>query len=426
MKEGPAVAQHHVIVIGSGVAGTAAAIAAASLTASVVILDGGSGASSLATGAIDHVFWEACREAPAPALSDGATAVLAALAAYVVPPASCSLVTTAGVVRRADGHDAGLLDVAPSGAGAFAVVECSRPGWNARELARSWGDRYVPLETSPLRYTDESRLPDADFAARHDDADRVGWLAERLRLALARANARWAGVVLPPMLGIDRSQAEALSRRVGLACGEAVGTPGGPAGLRFERARDRALAGVGATKVMTRAKALAASDEMWRVSTEDGQTLSARSVVVATGGLIGGGLAYAPSEALLATALPSRADPPMRLTLDAPLLLGAHGRKLDTAGSLFGFAPESLAEPFSSQSLLETVGVLAQRMERAVLVELAPRGLFAAGEVVADAPRTWLGALSQGAQAGALAARAALAMAEATRGKAAATPATLL
>ena len=36
-----------------------------------------------------------------------------------------------------------------------------------------------------------------------------------------------------------------LSRLVGVPCGEATGMPGGPAGLRFERARDRALAAAG-------------------------------------------------------------------------------------------------------------------------------------------------------------------------------------
>jgi glycerol-3-phosphate dehydrogenase subunit B len=266
-----------------------------------------------------------------------------------------------------------------------------------------------------LRHTDESRLPDVELAARHDDPNRLGWLAERIKEALARANGRYIAIVLPPMLGVDRACADVLSQRVGLPCGEAVGSPGGPAGLRFERARDRALSSVGALRVAGRASTIEARGEIWRVTTEDGEVLSAYAVVVATGGLIGGGMAYAPSEAILATALPSHVSPAMRLTLNAPLTIGARGRLLDTPGSLFGFAPESLARPFSRDSLLETAGVLVPGPEAGATG--SPPGLFAAGDIVADTPRTWLGALSQGARAGAWAAHVALSRAETVSGE---------
>jgi hypothetical protein len=179
-------------------------------------------------------------------------------------------------------------------------------------------------------------------------------------------------------------------------CGEAVASPGGPAGLRFERARDRALASVGAVRIVSRASTVEPAGGVWRVTTDDGLGFAAHAVVVATGGLIGGGLEYAPSEATLATALPALARPPMRLTLTAPLKLGALGRPLDTPGSLFGFAPESLARPFARDALVERAGVLTPP---------APEGLFAAGDIVADGPRTWLGALSEGVRMGTLAAR---------------------
>jgi glycerol-3-phosphate dehydrogenase subunit B len=411
----------HVIVIGSGIAGTAAGIAAATIAPSVIVLEGGTGASTLATGAIDHAFWQDHRpEARVNALSESAKAVLNALSGYVVPATGCAIVTMAGMVRRADGHDASLLDVARLNGDPVAVVQSSRPGWNAGELAFSWGKGYRALETSLLRHTDESLLPDVDLAARHDDANRVGWLAERLREALARAEARWAGVVLPPILGLERACADVLSQRVGLPCGEAVASPGGPAGLRFERARDRALSSAGVVKVAGRAREVEARGEAWRVTTEDGQILDAYAVVVATGGLIGGGMAYAPSEAILATALPSHVSPPIRLSLNAPLMLGARGRPLDTPGSLFGFAPESLARPFSRDALVETVGVLAGTDGGGPSGIGSPPGLFAAGDIVADVPRTWLGALAQGAQAGTWAAHVALSRAETASGATAA------
>ncbi len=403
----------HVVVIGSGVAGAAAGIAAATKVPSVVVLDGGSGASALSTGAIDYTFWQDHRTAAGASLSEDEMVILTALGGYSISATGCTLVTMAGRVRRADGRDASLLNV-PSGAG-IAVADCNRPGWNARELASSWGKGYRSLETTLLRHTDESRLPDVDFAARHDDPNRLGWLAERLREGMARTSSRFAAIVLPPMLGVDRACADALSQRVGLPCGEAVGVPGGPAGLRFERARDRALSSVGAIRVAGRASTVEARGELWRVTTEAGEVLRAYAVVVATGGLIGGGLAYAPSEAVLATALPSHVSPPMRLTLNAPLAIGARGRPLDTPGSLFGFAPESLAKPFSRESLVETAGVLVSAPE--VGTTHSPAGLFAAGDIVADTPRTWLAALSQGARAGTAAAHVALSKAETASGE---------
>jgi glycerol-3-phosphate dehydrogenase subunit B len=398
----------HVLVVGAGVAGTAAAITAAKAGVPVVVLDGGSGASTLATGPIDWAFWQERSAPPAPQLSDAANAVLASLETHTVGEDGSVLVTLAGVVRPACGHDAGLLDVGRLGGGRVAVVDCRRPGWNAQDLVRAWGSDYAVLEATVLRDVGEAIIPDVDLAALHDDVDRLGWLSDRLREALAAAPEPWAAVVLPAMLGVDRARAEALSRSVGLPCGEAVATPGGPAGIRFERARDRALAAAGAVKLMARALAVEPASESWRVTTNEGHVIEAHAVVVATGGLIGGGLEYAPSDAALATALPALARPPLRLTLGAPLALGAHGRPLDTPGSLFGFAPESLAGPFARDAVIERAGVLARA---------APEGLFAAGDVVADVPRTWLGALSEGASAGSLAARHAQAKARSIASK---------
>jgi len=125
-------------------------------------------------------------------------------------------------------------------------------------------------------------------------------------------------------------------------------------------------------------------------------------VVLAAGGLLGGGLEYAPSEAMLAAALPRGARAPLRATLDGPLTLGAHGRPLEAPGSLFGLAPEQIAWPFAPDGLLSRAGVLVGDDGRCAT---APQGLFAAGEIVADAPRTWLIALVGGAVAGAAAAR---------------------
>jgi glycerol-3-phosphate dehydrogenase subunit B len=401
MSAGP-----HVVVVGAGVAGTAAALAAASSGASVTIVDGGTGASTLSTGAIDLVPWHLA-DGPRPAPTQELRAMVDALGAYRLPDGGSRVLTTAGLVRPAAGHDSALLDVAAIPKGRIGVVRCGRPAWDARCLARAWGDRFEPVEVPALRLADEHVIPDADFAARHDDQERLGWLSERLRDALARAGGTFAGIVLPAALGLEYPRAHALSTLVGVRCGEASGLPGGPSGLRFERARDRTLLAAGVKKLVAVATTVERKDlrgpsaARWRVTTRAGGALDADAVVLAPGGLLGGGIEYSPSETMLASVLPPRARPPFRLTIEAPLALGSRGRPLDLPGSLFGVAPESLAWPFVDDPLVCRVGVLVAVDGAAEAV-----GVYAAGEIVADAPRTWLGSLASGIRAGASAARA--------------------
>ncbi|HXN31388.1 MAG TPA: FAD-dependent oxidoreductase, partial [Polyangiaceae bacterium] len=349
---------HRVLVVGAGVAGTAAALAAARAGAPVTLVDGGTGASTLATGALDALFWQRAPASPA-AIDRAAREALDALGGYVLPDEGARLLTTSGIARPARGHDAALLDVAPLGGARVGVVRCERPGWDAGALARAWGESFEPIDAVVMRYADERVLPDADFATRHDDGARLGWLAERLRDALARSGHTIRAIVLPPCLGVERPRARALSELVGVSCGEAIALPGGPSGLRFEQARDRALATAGIERVRGRATSVGRHGDGWRVATEEGRTHEGGAVVLATGGLIGGGIEYAPGEAIVASALPPFARPPFRLTVDAPLTLGAYGSRLELPGTLFGVAPESIAWPFARDALVDRVGVLS-------------------------------------------------------------------
>jgi glycerol-3-phosphate dehydrogenase subunit B len=393
-----------VLVAGSGIAGTGAALSAARAGASVTLIDGGPGASSLTTGALDVLPWTAAG-ASAARVGQEAREVLDAIGGHVLGPRGARLVTTAGVVRPARGREASLLDVDAGvpGDGAVGVVACERPGWDAQTLAAAWGESardipFVVVGAAIERHTDERDLPDADFAARHDDDARLAWLADRLRAAIAGKTGRPRALVLPPCLGLERGQADALSDRVGVPCGEALASPGGPAGLRSEHARRRALAGAGVEVIEARVTGASRAGGGWIVELDDGRRAEVDAVVFAIGGLIGGGMEYAPAESVLATALPPFSRPPFRLGLDAPLPLGAHGLPLDLPSTLFGSAPERLAWPFARDPLLGRVGVLADAQGK-----VAP-GLFAAGELLADRPRTWLDALSTGVAAGAAAA----------------------
>jgi len=391
-----------VVVIGGGVAGTGAALGARGVGARVLLLDGGTGASTLATGAVDAVLWTRAAHPPT-ALPAPARAALDQLDAYTVPDSGARVATTAGVLRPARGHDRALLDLRPFAKSRVGVVQCDRPEWDGAALAHAWGDGFAPLPATVLRHADERRLPAADFAARHDDEDRLAWLAERLRDALGRAGGRFDGLLLPPSLGVEAERARRLSSLVGLPCGEAAALPGGPSGLRFERARDRALGTAAVERMAGRATRVKREGDRWRISLADGAMLEAHALVLALGGLVGGGLDYSPGEAAEASVLPPASRPPFRLAIDvAAATLGAHGRPLEVPGSLFGMAPESLAWPFSTDALMEHVGVLVDDQGRA-----AP-GLYAAGETVADAPRTWLAALESGVRAGSAAAREAV------------------
>jgi glycerol-3-phosphate dehydrogenase subunit B len=250
---------------------------------------------------------------------------------------------------------------------------------------------------------DERAIADADIAARHDDPDRLIWLADRLRDAIARAAiAGLRAVLLPPWLGAASPRAAALSTRVGIPCGEAVGLPGGPAGQRFEHARDRVYAARGIGVIRARATSVVRQGSEWRVELEQGEPLASDAVVLATGGLVGGGLAYRPSHAVFAGPLPPQPLPTFASTVSAPVLMGAHGAERTIPGSLHGEPPELLAWPFVDDAPMDRVGVLTQDDGRAS----GEPGVFAAGELAADLPRTWLASFASGARAGKAAALA--------------------
>jgi hypothetical protein len=380
-----------VVVIGAGVAGSGAAIAAALEGAEVVVVSGGTGASTLWTGRV------------APHAGEISAAGREVAEAFQVRLGRCLLVTSHAGAVTGHGYEAGLLDLSPvlRARRCVGVVRCPRPGWDADAIARDAGEGAIAIDASVLRHVDERHLPDADFAARHDDAERLGWLGERLRDALHRAGDRPAALLLPPSLGLDRQRASDLSKLAGLPCGEAMGLPGGPVGLRVESARDRIFETRGIEVVIARATAIETASSGWRVALGRDR-IDAGAVVVAAGGLLGGGLEYQPSEWIHAAELPPCARAPFRCTINGPFPIGADGRFLEAPSSLFGVPPESIAWPLARDPLLEKVGLLA-----AGDGHVAP-ALYAAGEILADRPRTWLEALESGVRAGAAASREAL------------------
>jgi glycerol-3-phosphate dehydrogenase subunit B len=401
-----------VVVVGCGIAGTAAALAARAGGARVTLLDGGTGASTLAPGALDLASWEEASgdEDGSPLSEPPVAAVMGALDAFVLPENPAIVATTAGALRHARGIDRSLLDMSGLPSGVVVVPRAAHPSWDAGTLARSWNDtkiarerglEFVAVDATLTRFIDERHATDPDIAARHDDPARLEWLAARVREAASRAGVgRISAAILPPWLGLAHSRALGLSEAVGLPCGEAMSGPGGPSGLRFEHARDRAMGRAAISVIVARVSEVMRESEGWRVVAERGVAFDADCVVLATGGLIGGGIAYTPSASILAGELPARARETFCSTIEAPLPIGVGGRALPLPGSLFGESPESLAWPFTrGASMLERVGALASRNGH------VENGLYVAGDLVADRPRTWLWALVSGARAGAACAR---------------------
>lgn len=450
-----------VLVIGQGIAGTAAAWRAADLEASVFLVSAGAGASVLGSGALDDIPWEALARAEAIAghpgtlaqrrTSDPVRAFSEALGTWRIPTTDeplPRLATLAGRTRPARGHDRSLLDLAAVPSGPVAVPRVDRAAWDADALSAFWNDdpfarsrglRFVPIDAPLLRFDGEDRIADADLAARHDDPARIAWLAERLREAFARERLSPAAVLLGPWLGAFAPRAEALAARLGVPCGEALAAAGSPAGLRFARARDRLLAKSGVRVIAARvasvspperAEALSAMPESGRskapesmrervpesvryaqlratITLEGDDTpLRADRVVLACGGLAGGGLVYDPPDNHAGSDMPERSNACFHFSFDIapspdgrPYLVSGGARAARPA-SMFGASLDLSAWPTPGQTgTLESIGVAVDALG------LAAPYLAAAGDVVADRPRTALLAIESGISAGEWAAR---------------------
>lgn len=422
---------HRVVVVGSGWAGIAAALSACEAHADVTLIDGGPGASALGCGALDDVPWEE-RDRAAPlglalvAPTEGPEGgpgadlawITAALrggsadggaAAYQVPPTGEPLpllCTTGGRVRPARGRDVGLLDLArlPDGARVL-VPRADRAGWDADALARLWSAdthararrlSFDAVDADVLRFDDERRIADADLAARHDATPRLGWLAERLREVASRAGAADA-IVLGPWLGARVARASALAAAVGLAAGEAVAPLAATAGLRFEAARGLALGERGVRVLHGRARSIATHDGGSRVVLAMGDPIDADGVVLAIGGLVGGGIEYVPSEHGAGPEGAEVVRPPLRTSVTCGVRVAFRG-ETGPGSSIFGPALDEVAWPMGAiPGVLEHAGVFDTDLRRAS----EPGGaLLAAGDALANRARTVGVAVTSGRRAG--------------------------
>jgi glycerol-3-phosphate dehydrogenase subunit B len=412
----------HVVVVGAGVAGLAAAWSARRAGHQVTVVSTGAGASAFGGGAVDDVPWEqlvnAARvlEGASPGsarpLSPEVMAFSAELGLWDVPAAERPwIATVAGRIRPARGRDRALLDLARLEGAVVLLPRANRAGWDADAIAatlavspfaRARRLAFHAVDLPVLRFDDEHRVGDCDLAARHDDEARLGWLAGRLRAGLA-ANGSAGAILLGPWLGAGEPRAEALSAAVGLPCGEALVGAGSPAGLRFEAARDRMLDASGVRRVRDRVTQITRGTSpsnprpgpLSVTLAQHEAALVADAVVLALGGVAAGGVIYAPPEHTAGTELPTSGKVPFELSVDAEVVLSADGRaRMGIVSSMHGPELDASAWPVAGRpGLLEAVGVRCEGVR-------AGEGIYAAGDVVAGRPRTVLAAVTSGIAAG--------------------------
>lgn len=381
----------HVAVIGAGAAGAAAAWALARGGAQVTSFAWQSGATALYSGALDYEPWERSSD-PEP-LDPELMVFAAALGAWSVGASSCRVATASGVLRSARGVDAALLNLAPLAGARIAVADVPREDWDGALLANalaksSWARKtrteFVPVPLAILDSSVESRIPSYDFAALFDDPERAALLCRELVKARHERDA-W---LLGPWLGTTSEVSERVRQNVELGVGETTSGLGGPAGARFEQARERLFAASNIEARLGEVLQLEPRFSGWTVrfrsspnqSVRDAETLEVDAVVLATGGVAAGGVRLVKTD----RAEPTRES--LGLSLEAPVVFQLDGHLFDGASSLHGIDFQA-----RGAKAIERLGVAAEGVRA-----LGQSGLFVAGDVIADRPRTVLEAARSG------------------------------
>jgi glycerol-3-phosphate dehydrogenase subunit B len=412
--------KRHVVIVGAGVAGLAAAYAARERGANVTLVSAGVGASALGSGAIDDTPWEAwyaaARTLDEPlrsrAVPDDVRAFVDALGVWDLPAADTPaplVATAAGRLRPARGRDRGLLDLSSLRQTTVLIPRLSRAAWDADALAATlqseWLARradlqFLPVDASIFRFTEETRISDIDLAMRHDEPARLVWLAERLRELIARfqnSAPPVGAILLGSWLGIQQERATDLSARVGIPVGEVLVGVGSSAGLRLEAAMQRLIDRLALKYLNERVASLRQADKRFEVVLTNADVIAADAVVLALGGVASGGILYSPPDLRGGEDMPSEIASSFTLGVvsDFPLPLAwKNGDRVDAGSSVFGPPLDTTAWPEGTKpSTLESVGLEARNGQ------VCP-GVYAAGDLVAGERRTVLTAIASGLRAG--------------------------
>lgn len=403
-----------VVVIGDGVAGVAAAFAAARAGAKVLVVSRGNGATTLSSGAVDRFPWDALRENQALIDADERS-FLDAMGLWQVADEPVRLATLWGAMRSAVGRDRALLDISPYQKARILVPRVDRPGWDADLLAVSWSEQpwshtrdvaFVPIDASLVQEDPFLYATDAEFAMSLDDAGVFERFADRLSNAVEGAG-RGDAVLLGPWLGVRLDVASLLAQRLSMQVGETLCLLGGTTGARFEFAAGKMMDDNGVERRCDWVKEIRATREGWEAHCrDDGQSVSCKAVVVACGSFVGGGVVLTSAEQAEMCEVPPRPTTPFSLSFESPLCLAVDGHVNHFVASLQGLNLERLAWPRSPQErwILDRVNVFHDGAQALDAVGSPIRGVFVGGEVAYDHAQAMLSSIATGLRAGAAAA----------------------
>lgn len=371
-----------VVVIGGGFAGVAAAWAAARAGAHVVLVHASAGASALYSGIVDG-------SAP-----DAELRELARRLGLLVDVTPRAVATRQGVIRNAIGRDSALLDLDKLAGRRIAVADVGRDDFDAELLTRSFAASEWAVQTNTqfscvrvaaLQSGAERRVASYDLAVSFDAPERVRALAS----SVAASNTAADGWLFGPWLGIETPAFAELSQLLGRPVGEVSSPLAGAAGARFDVHRRELLRELDVEVRESLVLSINTEGAGLCIALEHGERLGASAVVLAIGGVAGGGIELAPADPKLYRAA--------RLSLIAPTSLELDGEIFDGTSSLSGLSLQT-----AGLGALERLGVRADE-SGALCPKLA---LFGAGDVLAGRRRDVMAALSSGVQAGKRAASA--------------------
>lgn len=320
-----------VIVVGAGIAGLAAGLAARRAGERVTIMSAWSGATALAGGAWDiapgipgdvplspHTTLEeqvihAARELPhhpyarvdgdvLEAVATAHEAVLSALGIYSpldLRSFGVLVVTDLGLARRAAVAQRAVLDIDAIRTGVIAVA--SMPGnricdgefiaSSLTEAADQASDdrRFGAIEVEFLQRRGDARLLPHELAAIADSED--GRVRLTAMLSRATAGTGYAALLLPPLLGIDTDGFDdGLANALGMPVGEVTSALAGAQSHRLERRVRAALEESGCVLREATVERVEPGPKGTRVLLEGGEVLRGEATILATGKLVGGGI----------------------------------------------------------------------------------------------------------------------------------------
>lgn len=389
-----------VLVIGGGLAGTMAALAATAAGCPVTLVRAGYGATALSSGGVD--FGPAAEDLPGrdePLALFRAAMVTAGHPYAGAPDAPVRLPTTQGSLKTTHLYPAtmaaGVVETWDEGERLLIVELPPLAVFDGRQVARGLTDALPGLETR-VEAIDLLGLPRIDTLPRghnatpfelarllEDEAVAQAW-AEEVRAAAHRFEA--TRVLLPPVCGLDRwtEVVPRIAGIVGLPCFEPLTTPPSIWGQRLQAACDAALRRAEVRVVHARVDGFARDGgAVGIVRATQKRTRHAwapERVVLATGRFIPGGLA--------------QEGRPREAVFDLPLFLD--GMPLDGPDGV-----ELLDPRFAHDQALFRVGVEADDRLRPLGALGRPifSNLHVAGSIQAD----WDYAAGQGGLGAALA-----------------------